>query len=64
MVESSPPGERVTSLEVQRGRRVEMPKVRESVIRHVADAFGYERIHLYTSHPLLKQTTKRVCLHA
>ena len=64
MVESSPPGERVTSLEVQRGRRVEMTKVRESMIRHLADAFEYERVHTYTSHPLLKRTVKRVCLHA
>lgn len=63
MVDSSPPGERVTSLQVQRGRRVEMSAVRESIIRHFSAAFGYERVHVYTSHPLLQRTTQRVCLN-
>jgi lipoyl(octanoyl) transferase len=64
MVESCPPGERVTSLEIQRGRRTEMSRVREAIIGHLASAFGYNRIHVYTSHPLLKRTTKRICQHA
>jgi lipoyl(octanoyl) transferase len=63
MVDSSPPGERVTSLQAQRGRRIEMSGVRESVIRQFSCAFGYERIHVYTSHPLLQRTTQRVCLN-
>lgn len=63
MVDSSPPGERVTSLQAQRGRRVEMNSVRESLIRHLSCAFGYERVHLYTSHPLLQRTTQQVCLN-
>ena len=64
MVESSPPGERITSVEAQRGRRIDMSQVREAVIRHLAREFGYTRTHLYTSHPLLKRTTKQVCQHA
>ncbi len=64
MVESSPPGERLTSLESQLRRPVAMHKVREAVVRHVAASFGYERIHIYTDHPLLKRTTRKVCLHA
>jgi len=64
MVESSPVGERLTSLESQLQRPVKMHKVRESVIHHFADVFRYDRIHLYTDHPLLKRTTRKVCLHA
>jgi lipoyl(octanoyl) transferase len=63
MVDSSPAGERLTSLQVQRGRRIEMTSVRTSVIRHLSCAFGYERVHVYTSHPLLQRTTQRVCLN-
>ena len=63
MVDSSPPGVRVTSLEAQRGRRVQMNHVRESLLRHFSCAFGYERVHVYTSHPLLQRTTQRVCLN-
>jgi len=64
MVESSPPGERLTSLEIQRGRRIEMNSVRESVIHHLSTALSYERVHVYTGHPLLQRTTRRVCLNA
>ena len=64
MVETSPPGERLTSVEAQRGRPIKMASVRESVIHHLSQAFGYERVHTYTGHPLLKRTTQRVCLNA
>lgn len=64
LVESSPPGERLTSLEAQRGRRVSMATVRESLTRHLAEAFACDRVRVYTGHPLLKRTTRRVCLHA
>lgn len=64
MVESSPVGERLTSLEAQLKRRVPMHRVRESVIQNVASAFDYDRFHIYTGHPLLKRTSRKVCQHA
>lgn len=64
MVESSPGGERLTSVETQLQRPTKMHKVREAVVNHIAAAFGYERIHLYTNHPLLQRTIRKVCLHA
>jgi hypothetical protein len=41
-----------------------MAGVRESVVRHIANRFGYERFHIYTGHPWLKRTTQKVCQHA
>ncbi|MBX3436447.1 MAG: hypothetical protein KF861_03080 [Planctomycetaceae bacterium] len=64
MVDSSPPGERLTSLESQLQRPVPMHRVREAVMRHVAANFGYELTHVYTGHPLLQRTIRKVCLHA
>jgi lipoyl(octanoyl) transferase len=63
LVRPNPAGERSTSLQAQRVRRTSMPSVRESVLRHVAEQFGYERYHVYTGHPLLKRSTRRICLH-
>ncbi|REJ93031.1 MAG: lipoyl(octanoyl) transferase [Planctomycetota bacterium] len=56
--------ERVSSLRAHRLKPVSMASVRESVMRHVAKRFGYERHHVYTGHPLLKRTRRKVCLHA
>jgi lipoyl(octanoyl) transferase len=64
LVRTNPAGERSTSLQAQRVRRTSMPSVRESVIRHVVEQFGYERFHVYTGHPLLQRTRRRICLHA
>lgn len=64
MVESFPIGERMTSLESELRRPVAMHKVREAVVRHIAGGFGYERTHVYTDHPLLVRTRRRVCQHA
>jgi lipoate-protein ligase B len=64
MVESSPVGERLTSLQSQLRRPVRMHKVREAVVRYLAAGLGYERMHVYTGHPLLKRTMQKVCLHA
>jgi lipoyl(octanoyl) transferase len=63
LVRTNPPGERSTSLQAQRVRRTSMGSVRESVIRHVVEQFGYDRFHVYTGHPLLQRTSRRVCLH-
>ena len=45
---------RQTSMEAQRQRAVSMPKVRESLMRHVELRLGLERHHVYTDHPLIR----------
>lgn len=64
LTNSNPPGDRCTCLQAQRLSRVSMSAVRESAMRQIAAQFGYERHHVYGGHPLLKRTTRRVCLHA
>jgi lipoyl(octanoyl) transferase len=49
---------RVTSMEAWRQRPTPMPKVREAVIRRVEAAFGVERHHVYTSHPLIRRKAR------
>jgi lipoyl(octanoyl) transferase len=61
---NSTPGERATTIECQRLRPIAMNQVRESTIRHIAAAFGYENVHTYVGHPLLQRTRRRICLHA
>ncbi|NOX56434.1 MAG: lipoyl(octanoyl) transferase [Planctomycetes bacterium] len=55
---------RMTSLEVERQRATPMHAVRESVIRHLAQLFGYERSHIYSGHPLLRRTRRRIHAYA
>lgn len=57
-------GVKSTSLQAQLVRRLPMGSVREAVIRHVATRFGYDRFHVYTGHPLLRRTTRRICQRA
>ena len=64
MVESNRCGERVTSLAAQRMRATPMHKVRESVIRNLTARLEYEKSYLYTGHPLLKRTKRKVYVHA
>jgi lipoate-protein ligase B len=64
LVSGRPEGEPPTSLQALLLRPVSMAGVRESVIRHIAERFGYERFHIYTGHPWLRRTTQRVCVHA
>lgn len=64
LASSDPEAVRSVSLQSQRLQRISMSTVRESVLRHVAEQFGYERHHVYAGHPLLKRETRRVCLHA
>lgn len=59
-----PGGGRVTSLAAQKLAPVSMHSVRESVARHVAAEFGYNRVNLHTGHPLLKRTRRKVHAHA
>ena len=49
-----------TSLSAQRSRPISMQATRECLVRHLAAQLGYDRWHIYTSHPLLKRTRKAV----
>jgi len=64
LADSGPRGERQTSLAAQRGRATEMHAVREGLIRHLSGVLGYSRHHIYTGHPLLKRTRRKVALSA
>jgi lipoyl(octanoyl) transferase len=37
---------------------VRMPSVRAALIRHLTEAFGCDRYHMYTGHPWLKQSPR------
>jgi len=63
LVQTNPAGEPATSMQAQLIRRVPMARVREALIRYLASGFGYQHTHLYTGHPLLQRTTRKVCLH-
>ncbi|QDV38098.1 lipoyl(octanoyl) transferase LipB [Tautonia plasticadhaerens] len=61
--EPGPDGSRLrqTSLEAQRQRAAPMPKVRESLIRHLESTFGLTRHHVFTDHPMIRRKAR---LHA
>jgi lipoyl(octanoyl) transferase len=46
---------RQTSMEARRQRPAAMAKVREALIRRIELAFGLERHHVYTHHPLIRR---------
>ncbi len=50
--------QRLTSMQAELGKRFSMHSVRESLVRHLAARLGYERLHLYTGHHLLRRTRK------
>ncbi len=54
--DDSPKAARPSCLVTERGGRVKMTTVRATLVRHLADAFGCDRYHLYTGHPLLRET--------
>ena len=55
---------KISSLSMQRMEPVPMQKVREALMRHIAEQFGYEETHPYTGHPMLKRTWRKVMQHA
>lgn len=57
-------GRRVSSLTIQKFRPVAMPAVREAVVRHVSEQFGYDDIQFHTGHPLLTRKTRKAPVHA
>lgn len=52
-----------TSMQAQRLQRVPMNRVREALVRHLESRFEYDESHIYTGHPLLRRTSRKVCLH-
>lgn len=64
LVDGGRRSERQTSLAAQRARTTEMHTVREGLIRHLAAVLGYDHHHVYTSHPLLKRTHRKVPISA
>jgi lipoyl(octanoyl) transferase len=60
LVESDPVGHtRMGCLAAERGGVVRMPTVRAVLVQHLAAAFGCQRYHLYTGHPLLRTDGRR-----
>lgn len=49
---------RQTSMESRRQRPAPMPRVRETLIRHLETVFGLERHHIYTNHPLIRRKVR------
>ncbi|MCA9117143.1 MAG: hypothetical protein KDA79_18860 [Planctomycetaceae bacterium] len=52
------------SIQQQRQRAASMHSIRERMIRSVATRMGYSRHYLFTSHPLLKRTVRKVYVPA
>lgn len=48
-------GSPMSSLVAERQQPVRMTTVREAVVRHMCQAFGCQRFHVHTGHPLLPQ---------
>lgn len=59
---TSPNGDdlQATSIQAHRIQPVQMPQLRESLIRRIAAQFGYDTTDVSTGHPLLKRTTQPV----
>lgn len=51
---------RMSCLVAERGQPVKMTTVRATLVRHLTEAFGCRRYHLYTGHPLLRGALRRV----
>ena len=48
----------VSSLAAERRQPVKMTTVRATIVRHLADAFGCQRYHIHTGHPLLARPAR------
>ncbi|OYW25064.1 MAG: hypothetical protein B7Z55_00425 [Planctomycetales bacterium 12-60-4] len=51
---------RPSSLAAERMRPMTMASIRECWIRHLAAQCGYDRYHIWTGHPWLRRTTRRM----
>ncbi|MBD3672429.1 MAG: hypothetical protein HUJ26_02785 [Planctomycetaceae bacterium] len=56
--------DRHSSLAADRMKHMPMNGVRESLVRHLTEAFHYETRHWYTGHPLLTRTKKKVHVYS
>lgn len=56
------PGVRPTSLAAERMRPAGMASLRECWMRHLAAACDYEHLQLWTGHPWLQRTTRRLVI--
>jgi hypothetical protein len=54
MVETDPGHGPMSSIAAERCGVVRMATVRALLVRHLTEAFGCDRYHLYTGHPWLK----------
>ena len=55
-IDSDPAGRTpASSLSAERQKPVKMATVRATIVSHLANAFGCQRYHLYTGHPLVAQ---------
>ncbi|NNJ27211.1 lipoyl protein ligase domain-containing protein [Alienimonas chondri] len=57
-------GGAVSSLSAARHNPVSMPAVRSSLIRRLSEGLGYDVVHTFTGHPLLRRTTERIYVPA
>ncbi len=64
LVDPSGTNEWVTSLAAERVRRTSMHAVREGMVTNLAERLGYASVHVYTGHPLLARTVRRVHVYA
>jgi len=55
---------RVTTLAAQRLKPTAMSTVRESLVRRLAESFGYDDYQFQTGHPSLHRTTRKVYVYA
>ena len=55
---------RVTTLSTMRTRPIAISTARESFVRNLAIALGYESFHLYTGHPQLRRRTRKVYVYS
>ena len=61
LVDSDPAeGTKFSSLAAERCGIMKMTAVRATLVRHLAEAFGCDRYHLYTGHPFLRKGSREV----
>lgn len=58
------PNERVVPANMVQSRRVSISAIRERIMHHIWHEFGFERSHLYTSHPLLRRMRRKTYEYA
>ena len=55
---------RITSLAAQRTRPTAMSTVRESMVRNLSKSLGYDEYHIYSGHPSLHRSVRKVYVYA